>query len=52
MEGQRWAIDTDAEPVPRFAGISIDIHLNWDLELTFDDGEQYTWSTVASFLGS
>ena len=46
IEGQRWTVEIDAEPVPKFGGVTIDIHLNWDLQLTFDEGDFYTWGTV------
>lgn len=48
MEGQNWVVEIDAEPVPKFMGVEIDIHLNWDIRLTFADGDCFAWSTVSA----
>ena len=46
IEGERWMIEIDGEPYPSILGPSLDIHLNWDVRLSFDDGDTFTYGPV------
>ena len=46
MEGDGWLMEIDGEPVPKLLPYAVDIHLNWDLRCTFNDGDTYSWGTV------
>lgn len=46
MEGRRWLINAEVQPHSTFWGPTVDIHLNWLLQLTFHDGDAYEWRKV------
>ncbi|CAK0732247.1 hypothetical protein CVIRNUC_000104 [Coccomyxa viridis] len=42
-EGAQWTLTGEDEPTVSLAGASADIHLNWTNNLTFNDGEEFSW---------
>ena len=45
-QGAAWAMSGEDEPRARFWGTSIDMHLHWNVALTFADGESFSWRKV------
>ena len=45
MRGESWSAGED-EPKVSFWGASLDMHLNWTDNLTFHDGETFSWRKV------
>ena len=45
-EGAAWTMSGEDEPRVRFWGTSIDMHLHWNVALTFADGEAFSWRKV------
>ena len=41
-----WDNAGEDEPTVSLAGASADIHLNWTNNLTFNDGEEFSWRKV------
>ena len=46
MEGRSWLINAEVQPHSTFWGPTVDVHLNWLLQLTFHDGDAYEWRKV------
>lgn len=46
LTGDFWTMHINAEPVPKLSGMTIEAHLNWQLELEFKDDDIYTWASV------
>lgn len=51
-EGARWTLTGEDEPRVSFWGSSVDIHLNWTDNLTFHDGETFSWRKVGAPCGN
>ena len=47
-EGERWRLEGEDEPKLRFQATSIEMCLNWLDNLTFSDGDTYSWKKVHS----
>ena len=45
-EGQNWLLEGEAEPKVNNKGTSVDVFLNCLYQLTFADGDVYTWDLV------
>ena len=46
-EGAEWTLTGEDEPTVSFWGSSLDMHLNWTDNLTFADGEAFSWRKVS-----
>ena len=46
-EGAEWTLTGEDEPTVSFWGSSLDMHLNWTDNLTFADGETFSWRKVS-----
>jgi hypothetical protein len=50
-QGAGWTLEADDEPVVAFKGTHLDFHLNWRDEITFADGEAFSYRKPTSVLG-
>jgi hypothetical protein len=46
-EGAAWTLTGEDEPTVSFWGSSLDMHLNWTDNLTFADGQTFSWRKVS-----
>jgi Oxysterol-binding protein len=46
MEGRKWVLEGEAEPKVIVWGTCLEINLHWYQQLTFHDGEVYSWKKV------
>jgi hypothetical protein len=47
VEGEKWVMEFEDEPLAKFSGTGIDIHNErWLDRLTFEDGDVYEWGKV------
>ncbi|KAK9839445.1 hypothetical protein WJX81_002493 [Elliptochloris bilobata] len=51
-EGRGWRFDAENEPHVWFWGASIDLNMNFVLQVTFDDGDQFIYTKVKASIGN